>query len=468
MLIKQLSQLPKVDGLMREGEMVELVEKYSYRFVKGLAQAEISKRRHEILKAEGKVNVTKESFLKVIAARCKSAQAPQLQSVINATGVVLHTNLGRAPLTEKIKEKLNQISFGYSNLEYDLAKGQRGSRYQHLEKDLLTLTGAEGALVVNNNAAAVLLALQTFIQGKEIIISRGELVEIGGSFRIPDIIALSGGLIREVGTTNKTHLKDYEKAINENTGAILKVHTSNYKIVGFTEDVSNKDLAELAHRYDLPMMNDLGSGLLVDLTEFGLPYEPTVMECVADGADIITFSGDKLLGGPQAGLIVGKTKYLKQMKENPLVRALRVDKMTLIALEITLKEYLKPESVIKSIPTLNLLTLSEEEIYQKAILLKEQLVAANLPLSLEIVSGYSQVGGGSYPGTYLKTKIVTCNGGRVSAEKIAARLRSCQPPIITRIKDHKIQFDLRTLALYELPLIVRGLKEVLSYEPLSE
>lgn len=457
---QMLSRLPKVDNLLNEPAMGELVSQYGRALVKSVAQAEISKRRQELLAGTKEVELASETFVASIAAGCRQSQAPQLKAVINGTGVVLHTNLGRAQLAPKIRETLNEISFGYSNLEYDLASGARGSRYQHLEADLLKLTGAEAALVVNNNAAAVLLALQTFIQGKEIIISRGELVEIGGSFRIPDIIALSGGIIREVGTTNKTHLRDYEQAINENTGAILKVHTSNYKVIGFTQAVEMKELAALGAAHDIPVMNDLGSGLLVDLTQFGFPYEPTVMECVTAGCDIVTFSGDKLLGGPQAGIIVGKASYINQMKANQLTRALRVDKMTLSALELTLKEYLTPETLLEVIPTLSLLSETEDGLAAKAGYL-QGLLSTQTALEVTVVDGYSQVGGGSYPGVKLPTKLVSCACKTLSAEKLETLLRAYQRPIIVRIKDEQVQFDVRTMTEAECLIVSSAFKEIL-------
>lgn len=448
-----LSRLPKIDLLLSADELQEVISSYGRTLVKQAAQTEIDHRRQLLLSGVEGVEVGSASFILPIKERCQKAQAPHLRGVINGTGVVLHTNLGRAQLAPVIQDQLTEIAFGYSNLEYDLAKGSRGSRYQHLERDLLKLTGAEAALVVNNNAAAVLLALQTFIQGKEIIISRGELVEIGGSFRIPDIIALSGGIIREVGTTNKTHLRDYEQAINENTGAILKVHTSNYKVIGFTETVSMEELAKLGAAHEIPVMNDLGSGLLVDLTSLGFPYEPTVMSCVQAGCDIITFSGDKLLGGPQAGIIVGKKEYIERMKTNQLTRALRVDKMTLSALELTIKEYLKPESLMKTIPTLRLLSLSPEALESKAFDLVQTLEACELPLEIGVEAGFSQVGGGSYPGVKLATKLVSCKSSQLSAEKLEQALRAFQRPVIVRIKEDQVQLDVRTIAEAEMPLI---------------
>lgn len=458
---KQLSQLPKMDRLMNHPELQEAMQQYGRTFVKSVIQEEVNLRRESILAGVEAVEIGIDRLVFDVKKSCKSGQQPYLKSVINGTGVVLHTNLGRAVLSPKIQEELNQINFGYSNLEYDLEKGERGSRYEHLEADLLTLTGAEAALVVNNNAAAVLLALQTFIKGKEIIVSRGELVEIGGSFRIPEIITLSGGIIREVGTTNKTHLHDYEAAINENTGAILKVHTSNYKVIGFTEAVEMEELAALGKKYQLPVMNDLGSGLLTDLSSYGFPEESTVQMCIEAGCDIVTFSGDKLLGGPQAGIIVGKSEYIDQMKKNQLLRALRVDKMTISALELTLKEYLKPEKLFSSIPTLHLLTLTKEELVGKSIKLKESLELLGDALTVRIVDGFSQVGGGSYPGVQLPTQLVSCQIAGITAEKFERLLRTGDVPIVARIKEGEVQLDVRTISESEITIITAVFEKII-------
>lgn len=463
---EQLSQLPKVDLLLNHSELQEMIQQYGRIFVKNIVQEEVNAKRKAILAGVENIKIDSDTLILEVKKSCERSQQPYLKSVINGTGVVLHTNLGRAVLSPKIQEDINRINFGYSNLEYDLEKGERGSRYAHLEADLLKLTGAESALVVNNNAAAVLLALQTFIKGKEIIVSRGELVEIGGSFRIPEIIALSGGIIREVGTTNKTHLHDYESAINENTGAILKVHTSNYKVIGFTESVSMEDLARLGSQYELPVMNDLGSGLLTDLSSYGFPKEETVQMCVAAGCDIVTFSGDKLLGGPQAGIIVGKSEYIEEMKKNQLLRALRVDKMTISALELTLKEYLKPEKLFSSIPTLQLLTLTAEVLLEKAMVLKKALTSLGQMMAVQVIDGFSQVGGGSYPGVQLPTKLVSCQVRGVTAEKLEKALRTNKIPIIVRIKEGAVQFDVRTILerdVGEITLAFERIIEKLSF-----
>ena len=350
-------------------------------------------------------------------------------------------------------------SFHYSNLELDLASGKRGSRYSHLVSIVKKLTGAEDVLVVNNNAAAVLLTLSTLTQDKQVLVSRGELVEIGGAFRIPDVITSSGGSIVEVGTTNKTHLADYENALTEDTGAVLKVHTSNYRIIGFTETPELSDLAELAHKNNLPLINDLGSGLLMDMRPFGLPYEPTVKEVLDQGCDIVTFSGDKLLGGPQAGIIVGKKEYIEKMKKNQLLRALRIDKMTLSALEATLSLYLDEKEALKSVPTLQMIAQSEEDCLGKAAELAAMLQLIT-ELSVKIEKDSSKIGGGSYPEHLLPTYAVVLSSSKFSADTLQEKLRFAATPIISRIKEDCNYLDMRTIAIEEFALIQESLQEI--------
>ena len=380
----------------------------------------------------------------MIKEKCESEQRPSLQSVINGTGVVLHTNLGRSLLSPEIKEYLNRIMFSYSNLEYDLQAKKRGLRYHHVEKILRELTGAEDVLVVNNNAAAVMLVLDTLVPNKEVIVSRGELVEIGGSFRVPEIITKGGGSLHEVGTTNKTHLKDYQDAINENTGAILKVHTSNYRIVGFTEKPDPVELQKLAHAAGVPMINDLGSGLFIDLSKYGLPKEPLIQEAVAT-SDLVTFSGDKLLGGPQAGIIAGKRSLIEKIKHNQLLRALRVDKMTLAALEATLLLYRNPAQAARKIPTLRMITISFDELKERANDLAAKL--ESIPgISVQVGSGESQVGGGSFPGYRIPTALVYLTlPTSCSPTKFEQLLRTGEPPIVARLEHDQLIFDVRTL-----------------------
>jgi len=455
-----LAQLPSVDQLLKQPDMLSVISQYGVEQVKKSTQDIIQATRSKLLAGEEDVSLEIVHFISKIEQALQQKHTPHLCSVINATGVVLHTNLGRSNLSPSIQSYLNDIAFGYSNLEYDLEKGQRGSRYSHLTQIIQELTGAEDVLVVNNNAAAVLLALNTLANQQEIVVSRGELVEIGGSFRIPNIIELSGGRIKEVGTTNKTHAKDYKEAINEETGALLKVHTSNYRVVGFSETVSMEELVQIGHQHELPVMNDLGSGLLMDLTELGLSYEPTVRECLEAGCDIVTFSGDKLLGGPQAGIIVGKKAYIEKMKKNQLTRALRVDKMTIAALEGTLRLYLNKEQVFDQVPTLRLLKQSLAEIEKKAIDFIQLGKSSDILGDLTLSEGYSQVGGGSYPMEYLPTKLVKYTSPVFSAAEIERGLRLSKAHIITRVHDQSVYFDLRTVEANQVATIVETLKEM--------
>ena len=387
---------------------------------------------------------------------------PALRSLINATGVVVHTNLGRSPLSEPAIRRIVEVSRGYSNLEYSIGAGERGKRHTHVEGILTRLTGVEAATVVNNNAAAVLLCLNTLARGKEAVVSRGELVEIGGSFRIPDVMERSGAKLREVGTTNKTHLKDYKAAINENTGLLLKVHTSNYKIVGFTKEVTPAELSSLGRKFSIPVMWDLGSGSFIDLAVYGIGNEPTVQQAVDAGVDIITFSGDKLLGGPQAGLILGSRQYLDAIRSNPLARALRIDKLTLAALEATLNQYLDERKASREIPTLWMLTQPLEEITRKATLLTQGLSAiGDVDLSVSLQDDLSQTGGGSLPTGNLPTKVAGISHNRLSANRIETLLRHGTPPIITRIKEGMVLFDPRTLNDEEIAQIIEAVRKAL-------
>ncbi|OTA73495.1 L-seryl-tRNA(Sec) selenium transferase [Limosilactobacillus reuteri] len=457
--IRLLRQLPSVNELLQIERVKQWNRDNGIKETKIAIEESLSQLRQKILSNE--INtVTETKVLENIGQYLSKRQTPSLQRVINATGVVLHTNLGRSLLSPTIKDYLNEIMFSYSNLEYDLKKKKRGLRYYHVEKLLQELTGAEDAIVVNNNAAAVMLVLDTFVQNKEVIISRGELVEIGGSFRIPEIVTKGGGTLKEVGTTNKTHLNDYQNAITEQTGAILKVHTSNYRIVGFTEKPSTEELYQLAQSAGIPMINDLGSGLFIDLSKYGLPKEPLIQEAVST-SDIVTFSGDKLLGGPQAGIIAGKKEMIEKIKHNQLLRALRVDKMTLAALEATLQLYLNPEKVLEEIPTLKMITISDENLMENAKKLAEML--NKLPeVKITIEKGTSQVGGGSFPGYLLPTYLVKLclrSDKRISVTKLEKCLRCGEQPIIARLEHDSILFDVRTLQDGEDELIYQQLKK---------
>ena len=453
-----LSQIPAINKILLLDEVKSLIQEYSEVAVKSAIKNYIDEIKQEILNEELHEVPSLEKIVEVVTQIVKSEDKNSLRRVINATGTILHTNLGRSLLSQKIKENIESVAFNYSNLEFDIDNKKRGSRYVHLIDIIKKLTGAEDVLVVNNNAAAVLLTLNTLVKDKEIVVSRGELVEIGGAFRIPEIIKLSGGTPVEVGTTNKTHLKDYENAITDNTGALLKVHTSNYKIVGFTKEVSNEEISYLARENELVSINDLGSGQFVDFSRFGLPYEPTVKEVLDSGIDIVTFSGDKLLGGPQAGIIVGKKEYIEQMKKNQLTRALRVDKMTLAALEATLKLYLDEKEALEHIPTLHMISLSKERLFAKSDVFKTRL--SDLDFKITIAEDKAEVGGGSYPESYLDSVVVKLEHPRLSATDIERRLLEVEIPIITRIKDNKLIFDMRTLRTREFDLVKQALIEV--------
>ena len=453
-----LSQIPAINKILLLDEIKELMNTYTEVAIKSAIKQYIEEIKQAILNEELSEVPSLSKIVGEVARIVEKEDKNSLRRVINATGTILHTNLGRSLLSEKIKENIESVAFNYSNLEFDIDNKKRGSRYVHLIDIIKKLTGAEDVLVVNNNAAAVLLTLNTLVKDQEIIVSRGELVEIGGAFRIPEIIKLSGGVPVEVGTTNKTHLKDYENAITEETGALLKVHTSNYKILGFTENVSNEEISYLARENELVSINDLGSGQFVDFSKFGLPYEPTVKEILDSGIDIVTFSGDKLLGGPQAGIIVGKKKYIEKMKKNQLTRALRVDKMTLASLEATLKLYLDEKDALEHIPTLHMISLSKERLFGKADVLKTKL--SDLDFDIRIEEDKAEVGGGSYPASYLESVAVKLTHRKLHATEIERKLLEVEIPIITRIKDNSIILDMRTLRTREFDIVKAALEEV--------
>jgi len=383
-----------------------------------------------------------------------------LRPVVNATGVVLHTNLGRALLSPLAVDRVAAVASAYSNLEIDLATKERGSRYSHVEPLLRTLTGAEAALVVNNNAAAVLLALETLARGREVVVSRGELIEIGGEFRVPDIMARSGATLREVGTTNRTHLRDYAEAIGPDTALLLKVHTSNYRVVGFTAEVGSRDLADLGRERGVAVMEDLGSGSLVDLRPWGFPYEPTVPEVVAAGVDLVTFSGDKLLGGPQAGILVGRRTLLARLKRNPLNRALRIDKLTTAALEATLYAY-ESGRARETVPTLQRLTEPLQTVLARARRLRARLGGdVRERLGASVVRDSAQVGGGALPTVELPTAGVAVGRSVTEALRLDAALRGVDPPVVGRMLDDRLFLDCRTVLPGQVVLLARALTAV--------
>ncbi|AKL95125.1 L-seryl-tRNA(Sec) selenium transferase SelA [Clostridium aceticum] len=458
-----LSNLPSVDELLNDDKITDLIDEVPRKLVVNSIRGCLQNYRSKILNMKEQelenFQVDTDELIGSIIQGSKQFISMNLRKVINATGVVLHTNLGRALLSDEIKEEVWSVASGYSNLELNVATGKRGSRYSHVVEIIKYLTGAEDALVVNNNAAAVMLVLSTMAKEKEVVVSRGELVEIGGSFRVPDVMEQSGAKLVDVGTTNKTHLWDYEKALGEDTAALLKVHTSNYKILGFTEAVPLKDLVTLGRKNNVPVIEDLGSGVLVDLQKYGLTYEPTVQESVALGVDVVTFSGDKLLGGPQAGIIVGNKHWIDQMKKNPLTRAFRIDKLTMAALEATLKLYLDEEEMMEKIPTLKMLTESITSLAERAQ--KLYSILSSVGLSIEIKEDFSQVGGGSLPLEKLPTKVIAIKPSHLSVSRLEEKLRNYRIPIITRIQEDQLIIDLRTIKEEDYGVINEALKDAI-------
>lgn len=458
---KLLSNLPSVDELLKSRRGAEWLNTYQRRYVIQAIRDGIDRRRREILEGLS-TDLSEDIMMADIERIIQRLSSYSLKPLINATGVVIHTNLGRSILSERALENIRRVSENYSNLEYDIDKGKRGKRYTHIKRILREVTNAEDALVVNNNAAAVLLCLNTLSKGKEVIVSRGELVEIGGSFRLPDVMAASGAILREVGTTNKTHLYDYEKAINENTSLILKIHKSNYKIVGFTDEVYTQELVTLGQKHHVPVMFDLGSGCLIDLKPFGIHNEPVVKDIVNSEVDLTTFSGDKLLGGPQGGVIVGKRKYIERVQKNPMTRAMRIDKLTLAGFEATLMEYIDEERAVKNIPTLRMLLQKPEDIKKQANRIARRLRKEIKSLDIHVIEDSSRAGGGALPEEDLPTYVVSIGTTKISVNELEERLRKGSPPIITRIKEDSLIIDARTVGDSDVEVLVRGIKAALS------
>lgn len=457
------AMLPSVDEVISDKRLGDALNVYPRTLILESIRESIEFYRKQIIKLdEDEVESYEVDLEKIVEYSLYSTEEKyslSLKKVINATGTVLHTNLGRSLLSEDIKDELWTAASRYSNLEYDIDKGERGSRYVHLTDTIKRLTGAEDVLVVNNNAAAVLLVLSTMAKGGEAIVSRGELVEVGGSFRIPSIMSLSGADLVEVGSTNKTHLNDYEDAINENTKVLMKVHTSNYRVLGFTESIGVEELTELGKKYRLPVIEDLGSGVFLDLSKFGMTYEPTVMDSLKNGADVVTFSGDKMLGGPQAGIIVGKKEYIDKMKKNQLTRALRVDKLTICSLEATLRMYLDEQKAKESIPTLKMLLYTYEELCERAEVLYKQIIDLNIDAQINLEDGLSQVGGGSMPLETMKSRVIAIKPNSISISELEKRLRLGGSHIIARVYDDKYVLDVRTIFDDEFELVSQELNK---------
>jgi len=466
--IEQKNRLKEIPGIDLIIESIKKNEQYmdipDVLIVKA-ARDVVDKLRKSILSFEIDLSkkINQDDLIKDVTLTIDEFITPNLRKIINATGVIVHTNLGRSLLAEEVAKFVYERSISYSNLELDIKTGKRGLRYSLIEELVCEISGSESAMVVNNNAAAVLLCLDTFASNKEVVVSRGELVEIGGSFRIPDVMEKSGAILKEIGTTNRTHSKDYEKAFDEEkTAMFLKVHRSNFDIIGFTSDVSLSDLKKLADEKNIILMDDLGSGTFVDFSEFGLPKEPTVQESLKAGTDLVTFSGDKLLGGPQAGIIAGRKDLIEKIRKNPLTRALRIDKMTLAALEKTLRIYLDPKSVLKKIPTLKMLSISLNEIKNNAEILKNKIDNLKIEgLETFIFESSSRAGGGSLPGTDIPTICVGLKMKNISSSLIEKRMRFSSPSIMGRIEDDIFIMDPRTIQDQEADIIVSSLKKIL-------
>lgn len=471
-----LRALPSVEELIEAPELTAAIGDYGRDLVVDSARVVLERTRRGILAGKGsgtaaggesgQTSVATSELARQIADEAASVFLPSLKTLVNATGVVVHTNLGRSVLAPDAIQAVVRAAASYSNLEYNLEAGARGSRHDHINHIIMALTGAEGALVVNNNAAAVFLALAVFGSGHEVVVSRGELVEIGGSFRIPDIMASSAARMVEVGTTNKTKISDYEKAIGPDTTMLLHVHTSNYKVVGFTAEVDIAELARLGHERELVVVDDLGSGVLAEMP--ALADEPSVHDSLAAGADVVTFSGDKLLGGPQAGIIVGKREYIEKMKAHPLARALRVDKMTLAALQATLALYLKPEVALEKIPTLRMLSEPLETLKARA----EEMAAGLRDVVVDAIAvvveqATSKVGGGALPLLELDSYVCALSPATMTVDELATRLRETDPPVIGRIHKERLLLDARTVLPEQLPDIASAFAQALQKTPVQ-
>ncbi len=463
-----LRKIPSVDEILSRPEMADLLKVHPRTVVVEAIRKGLGWLRKEILNKEDLSDLEEnffsfENLYRLFRREIDQQVQPRLRRVINATGVVIHTNLGRSPLHPSALQHLNEVAKTYSNLEYDLLLGERGSRYTHVEETLCRLSGSESALVVNNNAGAVLLCLNTLSEGREVIVSRGELVEIGGAFRIPDVMKRSGAILKEVGTTNRTNLSDYQRAISSQTALLLKVHTSNFRVMGFTSDVSLPEMVQLGKQLRLPVMEDLGSGCLVDLTQFGFEKEPTVQEAIDAGADVVTFSGDKLLGGPQAGIILGKKSILDLIKINPLTRALRIDKLTLAALESTLLLYLDEKRAMEEIPTLRMLGIDLKRLKRRGRRLLNRLPeTVKKGNRFTLREDVSQVGGGALPLQELPTIVLAIKSPDFTVNSLEEKLRLGELPIISRISKDELILDMRTVFDEETSLLAAGIEQALT------
>ncbi len=461
--------LPSVDSVLHDISREGIYESLPRAFIREIVNDFLVLCRQEIKSGAiaREEELSHSRFRAKLGAYLKVHTRPHFRRVINATGVVIHTNLGRSILSREAAQAVWEACLHYSNLEFSLDTGKRGSRYSHVEELLCRITGAEAGLVVNNNAAAVLIILDTLAKGKEVVVSRGQLVEIGGSFRIPEVMAKSGAHLKEVGATNRTHIRDYESAIGPETGALLKVHTSNYRIIGFHKEVTLKELVSIGQRHSLPVIEDMGSGNFFDFPAHGYHFmpEPTVQQVVKDGVSVVSFSGDKLLGGPQAGIIVGRKEYIDRIKKNPMNRAIRIDKMTLAALEATLRYYLDAHVAREKVPSLHMITMKPEELRKSARKLKNSIKKNVRPEpETVIVPAQSRVGGGAFPEQDLPTFLVGIKSDQADCNDLKDRLLRTDPPVIGRIEDDVFCLDPRTIDRNEHGLLCQALNQALGHK----
>ncbi|MEL7499659.1 MAG: L-seryl-tRNA(Sec) selenium transferase [Planctomycetota bacterium] len=453
--------LPSVSELLEHPQLKQMVDRASHNFVVDGARKFLDDFRQQVKDATDDIRVpTPNEMASQIADWLTDRDKPYLRPVINATGIVLHTGLGRAPLANEAQDAVREISQGYASVEIDAATGERGQRVKAVERLLCELTGAEAAVVVNNNAAATMLTLAAMAKGKQVIVSRGQLIEIGGSYRLPDVMECSGAVLKEVGTTNKTRPSDYENAINEETGGLLKVHPSNYEIVGFTQTVSTKDMVAIGKRHGTPVIDDVGSGALIDFRQFGLMDEPVVRDSISDGADLVLFSGDKLIGGPQCGIVVGKAKYIQRLLEDSLMRAFRVGKMTLAALAATLRLYRDVDQAKQSVPILRMLSMPLDNLKLRADKLVTQIAHLKCLATCEAVEDQSMLGGGSLPTQKFATWCVAVTPSEGSVNRLADRIRQVKTPILGRVAKDRLLLDLRTIQVGDDTQVVEAFESL--------
>lgn len=453
--------LPSVSQLLESPQLKQMVDSVSHNVVADGVRSFLDEFRQQISSASDEVQIpTPNELASKIANWLKEEDRPYLRNVVNATGIVLHTGLGRAPLAKEALDSVVEISSGYATVEIDPLTGERGQRVKAVEKLLCELTGAEAALVVNNNAAATMLTLSAMAKGQEVIVSRGQMIEIGGSYRLPDVMECSGCVLKEVGTTNKTHEADYSNAIGENTGAILRVHPSNFEVVGFTQSVSTKKLVEIGRAHQIPVIDDVGSGALIDFQQFGLMDEPVVTDSIRDGADVVLFSGDKLIGGPQCGIVVGKKKYIQQILKNPLMRAMRVGKMTLAALSATLRLYRDADKAKQRVPILRMLSMPTENLKLRAEKIVGQIAHLSVLKTCVAVEDQSMLGGGSLPTQKIPTWCVAVEPNSGSVNRLADRLRASKVPVLGRVHKDQLLLDLRTIQVDQDVLVVEAFEQL--------